>query len=138
MTDFMINLTTSKTLQKALDLIQSKTRDWEGTFSVCGFHRMLSNGFISQDPNRANPGGYTIFMFHPKTVDLGSKGGKEGNELLCEYLGMHVDEATLEFYTKQGFYIPQTPHNLRAQLQTALDILQLLTCDVNIAGKGLT
>ena len=137
MTEFMTNLTTSKTPQKAINLIQSETRDWEGTFSVGGFHRMLSNGFLSQDPNRANPGGYTIFMFHPKTVDLGSKTGRGGNELLREYLGMDVDEATLEFYMKQGFYTPNTPNDLRVQLQTALDMLELLTCDGTIAGKGL-
>jgi hypothetical protein len=76
MTEFMLNLTASKTPQKAINLIQSETRDWEGTFSVGGFHRMLSNGFLLQDPNRANPGGYTIFMFHPKTAELGSKGGR--------------------------------------------------------------
>ncbi|KAI2500639.1 hypothetical protein MHU86_13860 [Fragilaria crotonensis] len=92
---------------------------------------------FSQDPNRANPGGYTIFMFHPKTVDLGSKTGRGGNELLREYLGMDVDEATLEFYMKQGFYTPNTPNDLRVQLQTALDMLELLTCDGTIAGKGL-
>jgi hypothetical protein len=137
MTEFMRNLTTSKTPQKALNLIQSETRDWEGTFSVGGFHKMLSNGFLSQDPNRANPGGFTIFMFHPKTVDLGSKSGKGGNELLREYLGMEVDESTLEFYMKQGFYTPNTPHDLRVQLQTAHDMLELLTCDGTIAGKGL-
>jgi hypothetical protein len=137
MTEFMSNLTTSKTPQKAINLIQSETRDWEGTFSVRGFHRMLSNGFLSQDPNRANPGGYTIFMFHPKTVELGLTGGKGGNELLREYLGMDVDEATLEFYAKQGFYTPKTPNDLRVQLQTALDMLELLTCDGTIAGKGL-
>jgi hypothetical protein len=83
MTDFMVNLTTSKTPQKALNLLLSETRDWEGTFSVGGFHKMLSNGFLSQDPNRSNPGGYTIFMFHPKTVDLGSVGGKVGTSC-CE------------------------------------------------------
>lgn len=38
---------------------------------------MLSHGFLSQDPNLANPGGFTIFMFHPKTVNLGEKGGNE-------------------------------------------------------------
>ncbi|KAI2494736.1 hypothetical protein MHU86_19773 [Fragilaria crotonensis] len=63
--------------------------------------------------------------------------GKWGNELLREYLGMDVDEATLEFYMKQGFYTPNTPHDLRVQLQTALDMLELLTCDGTIAGKGL-
>ena len=137
MTDFMVNLTTSTTPQKALNLLLSETRDWEGTFSVGGFHKMLSNGFLSQDPNRSNPGGYTIFMFHPKTVDLGSVSGKGGSELLREYLGMDVDESTLAFYMKQGFYTPKSPHDLRVQLQTALDMLELLTCDGTIAGKGL-
>ena len=136
MSEFMQNLTTSNTPQKALKLIQSKTRDWKGTFSVGGFHRMLSNGFLSQDPNRANPGGFTIFMLHPKTAELGSKGSKGGNELLRKYLGMDVAEATLEFHLKQGFYTPKTPHDLRVQLQTALNMLELLTCDGTIAGKG--
>ena len=87
--------------------------------------------------NRANPGSFTIFMFHPKTVDLGAKSGKGGNELLREYLGMDVDEATLDFYMKQGFYTPTNPNDLRVQLQTALDMLELLSCDDTIAGKGL-
>jgi hypothetical protein len=137
MTEFMSNLTTSKTPLKAINLIQSETRDWERTFSVKGFHRMLSNGFLSQDPNRANPGGFTIFMLHPKTVDLVVRGGKGGNELLREYLSMDVDKATLEFYAKQGFYTPNTPNNLRVQLQTALNMLELLTSDGTIAGKRL-
>jgi hypothetical protein len=76
MTSFMKNLVTSTTPQKAFNLIQSETRDWEGTFSAGGFHKLLSHGFLSQGPNRANPGGFTIFMFYPKTVDLGVKGEK--------------------------------------------------------------
>ena len=137
MTSFMKSLATSKTPQKAFNLIQSETRDWEGTFSAGGFHKLLSHGFLSQDPNRANPGGFTIFMFYPKTVDLGVKGEKGSNELLREYLGMDVAESTLEFYMKQGFYTPSSPSDLRIQLQTALDMLELLTCDGTIAGKGL-
>jgi hypothetical protein len=111
MTEFMTGLTMSKTPQKAISLIQSETRDWEGTFSVGGFHRMLSHGFMSNDDNRANPGGFTLFMFHPKTVELG-EGGKSGgvsNALLREYLGMDIEEDTLEYYAKQGFYIPSKP-----------------------------
>jgi hypothetical protein len=70
-------------------------------------------------------------------VDLGVKGEKGSNELLREYLGMDVSEATLAFYMKQGFYTPSSPTDLRIQLQTALDMLELLTCDGTIAGKGL-
>jgi hypothetical protein len=138
MSEFMRNLTSSRTPQKAINLLQSETRDWEGTFSVGGFHRMLSNGFLSQDANRSNPGGFTIFMFYPKTADSGGKAfGKGNSELLREYLGMDVEESTLEYYMKQGYYTPSTPNDLRIQLKTALDMLELLTCDGTIAGKGL-
>ena len=138
MTEFMTGLTMSKTPQKAINLIQSETRDWEGTFSVGGFHRMLSHGFMSNEPNRANPGGFTLFMFHPKTVELG--GGKTGgnsNALLREYLGMEIEEETLEYYAKQGYFMPSNQNDLRIQLQTALHTLELLTCDESIATKGL-
>ena len=140
MSEFMTNLTTSKSPQKAISLLLSETRDWEGTFSEGSLHRMLSHGFLSPDANRANPGGFTIFMFYPKTADTGGKvfgGGKGSTELLREYLGMDVEESTLEYYMKQGYYTPATPNNLRIQLQTALDMLQLLTCDGTIAGKGI-
>jgi hypothetical protein len=141
MSEFMINLTTSKSPQKAINLLLSETRDWEGTFSEGSFHKMLSHGFLSPDANRANPGGFTIFMFYPKTADTGGKafggGGKGSTDLLREYLGMDVEESTLEYYMKQGFYTPSTANELRVQLQTALDTLELLTCDGTIAGKGL-
>ena len=140
MSEFMKNLTTSKSPQKAINLLLSETRDWEGTFSEGSLHKMLSCGFLSPDANRANPGGFTIFMFYPKTADTGGKafgGGKGSTELLREYLGMDVEESTLEYYMKQGYYTPSTPNDLRIQLQTALDMLQLLTCDGTIAGKGI-
>ena len=71
MTSFMKSLATSKTPKKAFNLIQSETRDWEGTFSAEGFHTLLYHGFLSQDPNRANPGGFTIFMFSQKQSTSG-------------------------------------------------------------------
>ena len=139
MSEFMTNLTTSKSPQKAINLLLSETRDWEGTFSEGSLHKMLLHGFLSPDANRANPGGFTIFMFYPKTADTGGKafGGKGSTELLREYLGMDVEESTLEYYMKQGYYTPSTPNDLRIQLQTALDMLQLLTCDSTIAGRGI-
>ena len=138
MTEFMTGLTMSKTPQKAISLIQSETRDWEGTFSVGGFHRMLSHGFMSNEANRSNPGGFTLFMFHPKTVELGGgKAGGNSNALLREYLGMEIEEETLEYYAKQGYFIPSNQNDMRIQLQTALHTLELLTCDESIATKGL-
>ena len=83
MSVFMTNLTSCKTPQKAISLLQSEARDWEGTFSPGAMHKLLSNGFLSQEANRANPGGFTIFSFFPKTVEVHGKG--TGNELLREY-----------------------------------------------------
>ena len=140
MSEFMMSLTTSKSPQKAINLLLSETRDWEGTFSEGSLHKMLSHGFLSPDANRANPGGFTIFMCYPKTADTGGKafgGGKGSTELLREYIGMDVEESTLEYYLKQGYYTPTTPNDLRIQLQMALDLLQLLTCDGTIAGRGI-
>ena len=140
MSEFMTGLTMSKTPQKAINLLLSETRDWEGTFSVGGFHRMLSHGFMSHEANRTHPGGFTLFMFHPKTVEIGTGGGKGGNNsnaLLREYLGMEIEEETLEYYAKQGYFIPSNPNDMRIQLQTALNTLELLTCDQSIATKGL-
>jgi hypothetical protein len=57
-TELMTGLTMSKTPQKAISLLQSETRDWEGTFSVGRFHRMLLHGFMSNhEANQTNPGG---------------------------------------------------------------------------------
>ncbi len=66
MSTFMQNLITCSTPQKAINLIQSETRDWEGTFSIGGFHKMLSHGFLSQDPNRANQGDSQSSCFTPR------------------------------------------------------------------------
>ena len=136
MSEFMTNLTSSKTPQKAISLIQSEARDWEGTFSVGGMHKLLSNGLMSQEANRANPGGFSIFLFYPRTVEIhGSSKGR--NKLLREYLRMDVDKTTLEFYAKQGYFTPKSSNDLRVQLQTALSMLELLTCKRSTVTQGL-
>ena len=136
-TQFMITLATVKTPQKAVGLIKTATRYWEGTFTEGCCHRLLSNGFLSQESNQANPGGFTVFMFHPKTVDTGKTTFDSSKATLREYFGVEVEDETIEFYAKQGFFHPTNQHDLRIQLQTALDMLELLTCKNSIATKGL-
>lgn len=72
------------TTQKAINLPLSGTRDSESTFSEGGFHKTQSHGFLSQDANRVNRGGFIIFMFYPKTADMGGMtfGEKGSNQLL--------------------------------------------------------
>ena len=137
MTPFMSTVTMTKTPQKAVALLRAATRGWEGTFSDGCCHRLLANGFLSTEANPANPGGFTIFMFHPKTVDMGAKAFDSITATLREYFGMDVDDSTVEYYAKQGFFHATNQHDLRIQLQTALEMLELLTCENSIATKGL-
>ena len=123
---------------KALNLIRAETGNWDGTFTEgCG-HSMLSSGLMSPDANRANPGGFTVFMFHPKTVGMGTKAFDSKMASLREYFGVDVDDSTIAYYAKQGYFHPTNSHDLKIQLQTAKNMLELLTCRDSIATKGLT
>jgi hypothetical protein len=77
-----------------------------------------------------------ISSFYPKMVLEVHRRGT-GNELLCKYLGMDVDEATLFLYAKQGYFTPKSPYDLRVTLQTVLDMLKLLTCKRSVVTPGL-
>ena len=137
MSEFMVTLTTAGTPQKAIGLLKAASRSWEGTFSEGCCHKFLSAGFLSQESNLANPGGFTVFMFHPKSVDMGTKGFDRTTASLREYFDMDVEDSTIAYYAKQGFFHPKTPDDLRIQLQTAHDMLELITCKGSIATKGL-
>ena len=138
MSDFMISLTTmTATPLKAIGLLRAATRAWEGTFSDGCCHRFLSSGFLSQESNLANPGGFTVFMFHPKTMEVDTKAFDKNTARLREYFDLDVEDDTIAYYAKQGFFHPKNPGDLHTQLQTAHDMLELLTCKKSIATTGL-
>ena len=137
MTDFMKELTKSKSPQKAMSLLKAATRDWSGTFSDAGCHRFLSGGFLSTDTNRANPGGFSVFMFFPKYVDGNGKAFDGDTAKLRDYFGLKVEDTTIAYYAKQGYFSPENPHDLHIQLSTMMRTLELVTCKGSIACKGL-
>ena len=135
--EFMKSLTRSKTPQKAVALLKAETRNWLGTFSEGGCHRLLSNGFLSIDANKSNPGGFTVFMFFPKALDISGKAFDGDSAIMRDYFGLEVDESTISYYTKQGYFAPENAYDLHIQLKTMRDMLELLTCKDSIAAKGL-
>ena len=137
MSEFMVSLTTTTTPLKAIGLLRAATRAWEGTFSDGCCHRFLSTGFLSQESNLANPGGFTVFMFHPKTMEVDTKAFDKNTARLREYFDLDVEDDTIAYYAKQGFFHPKNPSDLQTQLQTAHDMLELLTCKKSIATAGL-
>ena len=59
------------------------------------------------------------------------------NSTMLNTVGMDVNETTLQYYAKQGHFTPSSPYDLRVQLQTALAMLELLTCPNFIVTPGL-
>ena len=137
MSAFMSSLTKSASPQKAIGILKVEAGDWEGMFSEGCCHRFLSNGFLSLEASRGIPGGFTVFMFHPKTVDMGGRAFDTSTATLRDYFGMDLEDATVAYYAKQGFFHPTNSHDLRIQLETALEMLELLTCPNSIATQGL-
>jgi hypothetical protein len=137
LSEFMVQLSKEKTASRALQLIQSEACEWEGSFSAGGFHRFLSTGFLSQEVNRGNPGGYTHFMFHTRTTDLMGPQFDAGKARLRDLFEASVDKETMLHYSKQGLFAASNHHDMRVQLQTALDMLELLLGAGSIATKGL-
>ena len=137
MSEFMTTLSMTPTPLKAIGLLRAATRAWEGTFSDGCCHRFLSTGFLSQESNLANPGGFTVFMFHPKTMEVDTKAFDKNTARLREYFDLDVEDDTIAYYAKQGFFHPKNPSDLHTQLQTAHDMLELLTCKNSIATAGL-
>ena len=95
MTEFMQNLTMTSAPLKAVALLRAATRSWEGTFSDGCCHQLLATGFLSQQDNLANPGGFTVFMFHPKSVDMGSKSYDKNVASLRDYFDCDVITSTV-------------------------------------------
>ena len=137
MSPFMSSLIMTSSPQKAIGILKVEAGDWEGTFSDGCFHRFLSNGFLSLEESRRIPGGFTVFMFHPKTIDMGGKAFDAHTATLREYFDMEVEDTTIAYYAKHGFFHPKNAHDFRIQLETTLEMLELLTCPNSIATHGL-
>ena len=78
-----------------------------------------------------------VFMFHPKTMEVNTKAFDKNTARLREYFDLDVEDDTIAYYAKQGFFHPKNPSDLHTQLQTAHDMLELLTCKESIATTGL-
>jgi hypothetical protein len=76
-------------------------------------------------------------MFFPKALDVSGKAFDGDSATMRDYFGMGVDEATIAYYTKQGYFAAENPYDLHIQLKTMRDMLELLTCKDSIVAKGI-
>jgi hypothetical protein len=140
MPEFLKMALAEKTPHKATNLIVSETRNWKGSFSMPGFHRFLANGFLSQEENRSEPGGFTGFMFHPRTLFPSGPSATaviSSKERIREFFDLPTDESTLVYYQKKDFFIPKDDNELKIVIQTWHDLLVLMSVKDTIAAEGL-
>jgi hypothetical protein len=140
MPEFMTRCLAEKAPHRASNLIAHEVRNWKGTFSAAGLSRFLAGGYLSQEGNQGEPGGFTVFMFHPKsplTQGTSTESTIQGKGRIREYFDLDVDEETLKFYQKKDFFIPTNEPELKIVLQTWHDLLVLLTVKDTIATEGL-
>jgi hypothetical protein len=140
MPPFIVSCLAEKTPIRATNLIQQASRKWKGGFSEAGLSRFLAGGYVSQEGHLAEPGGFTGFMFYPKSPlskGTSTESAIKGRGRIREFLEMDADEETLKFYQKKEFFVPTTEHELKIVLQTWHDLLELLTVKDTIATEGL-
>jgi hypothetical protein len=129
-----------KAPHRATNLISHETRKWKGTFSASGLSRFLAGGYLSQEGSQGEPGGFTVFMFHPKKpLAPGSTTESviQGKGRIREFFDLDADDETLKYYQKKEFFVPINENELKIVLQTWHDLLVLLTVEGTIAAEGL-
>ena len=141
MPEFLASCLAEKAPHRATNLITQETLKWKGTFSASGLSRFLSGGYISQEGIQGEPGGFTGFMFHPRSPF--SKGSStesliKGRGRVREFFDLEADDETLKFYQKKEFFVPTDENELKIVLQTWHDLLVLLTVKDTIAAEGLS
>jgi hypothetical protein len=137
---FLIQCLAEKAPHRASNLIAHEARNWKGTFSAAGLSQFLAGGYLSQEGGQGEPGGFTVFMFHPKsplTKGTSTESVIKGKGRVREYFDLEADEETLKFYQKKEFFVPTSEPELKIVLQTWHDLLVLMTVKDTIATEGL-
>ena len=141
MSSFLTSCLAEKTPLRATNLIAHESRKWKGTFSSSGLTRFLAGGYISQEGSQGEPGGFTAFMFHPRsplTKGTSTESALKGRGRIREFFALDADEDTLKFYQKKEFFVPTSENELKIVLQTWHDLLVLMTVKDSIATEGLS
>lgn len=132
---FTRKLVADKDLSKAIDTVSSHLRRWPGQVSPKQLAMFLSKGFAAQDIENC-PGGFTVFMFRPKSSAFTRNPEEERNAIRAMFGDSKLDDESVKFFAKQDFFLAENLADLEEQLRTALDFLILLTSSRSIATDG--
>ena len=134
---FTSKLIEDKDLNKAIETIASELRKWSGQVSPRQLALFFSGGYAATDITKS-PGGFTIFMFHPKSATVTRNQEEERNAIRSMFGDAKLDEEAIKFYSKKDFFIPRNLPELEEQIRTTVKFLSLLTYPNGIAAEGYT
>jgi hypothetical protein len=132
---FTRQLLANKDMMKAVNLVTSETQAWRGSVSSRGLTQFLSTGYAATDVN-IQPGGFTIFMFRPKTASTFISRSTVKQNIRSMFGDGKLNDDTIMYFAKHGFYLAGSVKNLEIQLNTCVEFLDLITVRRGIASKG--
>lgn len=132
---FTKKLVADKDLTKAIDVIASQLRRWPGQVSTKQLAMFLAKGYAAPDINYI-PGGFTAFMFRPKSAAFIRNPEEERNAIRAMFGDNKLDDESVKYFAKQDFFLASNLPELEEQLRTTLDFLTLLTRSNSIATEG--
>jgi hypothetical protein len=132
---FTRKLVADKELNKAIDVIASELRKWPGQVSTKQLAMFLAKGYAAPDIHFC-PGGFTTFMFRPKSAAFHRNPEEERNAIRAMFGDTKLDDEAVKYFAKQDFFLAETLADLEEQLRTTLDFLILLTRRGSIALEG--
>jgi hypothetical protein len=132
---FTRKLVADKELNKAIDVIASELRKWPGQVSTKQLAMFLAKGYAAPDIHFC-PGGFTTFMFRPKSAAFHRNPEEERNAIRAMFGDTKLDDEAVKYFAKQDFFLADTLADLEEQLKTTLDFLILLTREGSIALEG--
>jgi hypothetical protein len=132
---FMKMLTEEKGMSRAVKVVQSKMKRWDGTVTASGLVQFLSSGYICKNLDN-KPGGFTFFMFRPAYVE-GAHNPKLVEQSICETFGDEkLSDDTVKYYANMNYHLPSNYEDFLFQLDACYRALELFTCQRGIAAKG--
>lgn len=134
--DFVIGAIRDKKPQRAIALIEKKSRRWEGMASHNGLVEFFTQGFQAADFTE-EPGGFTAFMCRPRDF-IRERTDSEKKQVLQDVFGAtgELSEESLKALIKKEWFLPSNRYEAMEQLGVTIDLLDLLTTEGGIASAG--
>jgi hypothetical protein len=123
---FVKLLLEDKGMARAMEIVQSEMKRWNGSVMGNGLIQFLSTGYVNKNLDNKS-GGFTFFMFRPSYIK-GAYNPKMMEQSIHKSFGdTQLSNKTIKHYAKMNFFLPATYKDFIIQLETAFKFLKIFT-----------